>query len=197
MTHKHWAGVGVLAAVILLLGILFPRPGYVSESYIAQLVKEAVERLGAIPGTSVDSNFFSIGGVEKAHFNQALTSTSSVLCAVQNPFRPATSTIDRITVKRTTGFVGASQFDISTSTTQFASSTVALVKDKTVAAGNQDTTLWTPRFGTSTSALHWAENVKDSPFILKGVEWITVRNATGSAGSETIRGACNFDFTKF
>ena len=158
--------------------------------------------LGATPGADLDSKYSSRGGVKFYHESQAMTATSSVLCAFQNPFAPATTTIDKIVAERRSGFTAATLFDISTSTTRFGSSTVALIRAKSVAAAGKDTTIWVPRNSTSsvptnTNTLFWNEyGAEGSPFIVKGTEWITIRNATGTPGSETLTGDCSFEGTK-
>src|SRR3990167_6546851 len=141
MDKKYYVWGGILLALVLVLGMLFPRPG-------PSVVEKVIERLGAIPGTSVDSNYFSIGGIEFYQNGVGFTATSSVFCSFKNPFAPATTSIDFISVSRSTSFAATTEFDISTSTTAYGSSTVALVLGKSV-DGAQDTTLWTPRHAST------------------------------------------------
>src|SRR3990167_9801120 len=141
MDRKYLIGGGVLLALVLVLGMFFPRPG-------PSVVERVIERLGATPGTSVDSKFYSIGGQNFYQAAVGFDATSSVLCAFKNPFAPATTSIDFISVSRSTSFAATTEFDISTSTTAYGSSTVALVLGKSV-SGAQDTTLWTPRHAST------------------------------------------------
>ena|SRR3990167_2394046 len=207
---KTYFAVGAVIVGILIVGAVYPRPTVIdnTSTQINSRVDEWMEaRLGAIPGDSIDSPTVKIGGVNKFFIGKPIAGTSSVLCSIKNPYAPATTSIDRITVKRTSGFAAATTFDISTSTTAFASSTPALVRAKSVAAGIQDTVLWTPRHATSTyvsvadgvllaNTLYWNQSVITSPYVLTGTEWITVRVATTSGGTETISGYCNFEGTK-
>ena len=196
MDKKYYVWGGILLALVLVLGMLFPRPG-------PSVIEKVIERLGAIPGTSVDSNYFSIGGIEFYQSGAGFMATSSVLCSFKNPFAPATTSIDFISVKRTTGFTAATEFDISTSTTAYGSSTVALVRAQPVAAKSQDMTLWTPRHASTSvlavntgKTLFWANNVISNPYILTGNQYLTVRNSTSTPGSEKPKGVCNFKGTK-
>ena len=200
MDRKYLIGGGVLLALVLVLGMFFPRPG-------PSVVERVIERLGATPGTSVDSKFYSIGGQNFYQAAVGFDATSSVLCAFKNPFAPATTSIDFISVSRTTSFAAASEFDISTSTGQFGSSTVALVLGRSVAAASQDTTLWTPRHASTSvftvndgahlgRTLYWSDDAISNPYILTGTQWLTVKNATDTPRNETIKGLCGFRGTK-
>ena len=200
---KNYLVVGIVVVTVVLGVAIFQKTPIVNNTVN---VPEQTPPFGAIPGTSIDSNIFSIGGVQFAKFGQAVTASSSVLCAVQNPFRPATSTIDRITVRLSDGFTVASAFDISTSTGRFGSSTVSLIDGAILPADAQTDIVWTPRNSTTSiitkdsgvsSELAWSHDIDSNPFILKGSEWITVRNATGTPGNETVPGFCNFEFTRF
>src|SRR3990167_401893 len=122
---KNYFVVGVVLLVVAIAGIVYPRPVPVVDNVrsITDRVDEWMEtRLGAIPGTTIDSRIVTIGGVDIGYIGQPITATSSALCSLRNPFS-STSTIDKLTIRRTSGFEAATTFDISTSTSAFGSST--------------------------------------------------------------------------
>lgn|SRR3990167_949863 len=199
--EKKYIVAGVLLALVLVLGMLFPRPDGSLVDKIVQIVKE---QLGASPGPAVSSNYFSVGGIE--FFNKrTFTASSSVVCSITNPWSSVagrgTSTIDNLTVAINGGHSAAYEYTVSTSTSPYASSTVALVPKVSVAAGAASYSVWTPKHAASTTdagglTLNWANYLASSPFILDGGQEINVRVATSTGGNELFTGACNFSLRK-
>src|SRR3990167_1841969 len=129
---KNYLVAGVVLLVVAIVGIVYPRPVPVIDNVrsVTDRVDEWMEtRLGAIPGTTIDSQVITVGGVDIGYVGKPIAGTSSVLCSIRNPFS-STSTIDKLTIKRTSGFAAATEYDVSTSTNAFGSSTVALVRGR-------------------------------------------------------------------
>src|SRR3990172_4699317 len=89
------------------------------------------EDLGAIPGTSVDSQEFSIGGVRYAYINKTMAATSSAVCAIKNPFGSNPALI-QFSANFTDTPTAATVVTVSTSTQKMlgATSSPALVIDR-------------------------------------------------------------------
>ena len=196
---KHYLVLAVVVVAVVFGVAIFQKPPVAN---ITVNVPEQTPPFGATPGTDIDSPYLSRSGNDTFSQSFPMTATSSILCALQNPFRPGTTTIDRIVVERRSSFVGATSYDISTSTQSFASSTRALTSAHAVGAGNKDTFVWTPRTASTSipaniNELFWDEYGDTSnPFFLTGNDWLTVRVATGTPGRETLTGDCSFEGTK-
>lgn len=106
MEKKYLAWGGVLLAIVLLLGVFFPRPG-------PSVIERVVEKLGGFSGPVIDSPFLSVNGIEHLYDRQAFSTASTTLCF----FRPnATSTLLRAfaNVKTATGTAIVVDFGKST-----------------------------------------------------------------------------------
>ena len=102
-----------------------------------QAKQVATNVLGAIPGTSVDGNYFAIGGVEYYHFKTNIAASSTVPCYVRpNPFGSATTSVEMASFQPTAGTNGAFTFDFATTTSAggYGTSTPALARAVSVAA---------------------------------------------------------------
>mgnify|MGYP001609405071 CR=1 FL=1 len=206
---------GILGAMAALLVVI---SGLVASYKTAP---PADISLGAIPGNEVNGDTFIIGGLDLAKNEQALTATSSALCAFQNPFA-ATTTIQGVSIQVTRGVLGANTLDISTSSTRVGSSTPALVFARSVASLSAASIVWQPNSATSTPGATAGQNdpigrgvlsgivqaTGESNYVLGPNAWLTVRLATSSAetgGSSDgvsgsfaspFQGSCTFELKK-
>lgn len=194
-------GVLLLALVILVLGVIFPRPVEIT----VDMIQEAIQKFGAIPGNEVSGNYFTVGGVER-YFESQKNATSSVLCSFKNPFPNATTTIERVTVKTTSTFGAANTYDIATSTTAYGTSTPSLVYGKSIAANEFEQASWFPKFVASTTAslnteytnilFDEATNGGQTNFFLTGTQYLNVKVASSTPGTDTVNATCNFEGRK-
>lgn len=102
------AGVALL---VVVLGFAYFGPGKVIET-----VKEVT--VGAIPGTSVDANCFSIGGVEKCYYSSAFQSATSTYCVYRLP--TGTSTLLNFTARLDTSTGSITSLYLATSSAAYA-----------------------------------------------------------------------------
>jgi len=156
---------------------------------ITKIVKEdlssTVPKFGAVSTLNqVDNPYVSINGIQQYYYNQPMSATSSVLCSLANPFN-ATSTLVSYSAVTTVNLLGAQSFDISTSSTAFASSSLALVRAYNTPTG-QSTILWQPLATTTSSKLIGVEAtgvIGNSNIVLAPSDFITFRLATGTPGT--------------
>lgn len=169
----------VVIAAIALGGYFFPGVTTVVQ-----------EKLGATSSLDrVDSPFVSINGYRNYYYSQGINATSSVPCSVKVT---ATSTLVSYSVFAKTNTFNAATFDVSTSTSPFASggtygsSSPAYVRAFTtpnalgfslVWAGNGTTTS-TKLIGTTVS-----NNVNVSDNIIFPGQYLNLTIATTSAGT--------------
>ena len=165
-----WGGI---ITVVLILGVIFPRSG-------GSVIERVIEKVGGTPGTTVSSETFSIGGRNFAKIGRNLTATSSVVCSIKNPFGTATTSIETLGVHFESSFAAATEFTISTSTTAFASTSNPLVAPIAIGASEKLTKIY--------------KGTKDI-FLAKN-EYLNVRVATTTGGSEIPTGTCTFEGTK-
>jgi len=163
------------------------------ESACVKAAESVVPALGAIPG-NVLPRIIDYEGQQVAYYYRNIAA-SSTLCFYQNPCG-ATSTIVSANLQITRGVLGANTFDIATSTTDFGSSTPALVFAATIPTGENASFIWQPNSATtSTSVGFGAQNpllgagvlpgladgdVGQSNYILGPSERLVVRVATSS-----------------
>lgn len=171
MNKKLLGIVLVVIVVIATLGLFFPKASQV-----------VVQKLGAIPTLDgVDSAFVKINGVETAYVSQAINATSTMLCNIKNPY-PATSTPVQLSVRISSGILGANNYSVSTSSTYYGSSTPVLVLDHTIPTGSIDSMFWTlgTATGTAPSRIlpHMNTTTGETNVFLKNGEYLVVRLAT-------------------
>lgn len=144
--------IGLLVLVVLVLGMYFPRTG-------GTIVERVV---GAVPSLDgIDSPWVSINGVKQYWYFQPMNSaTSSVVCSIKNPFDgPATLksySFNATSTDKTRGGIGTPDFDLSTSTTQYATSTPSLIRDLTMiatAGAAKFNAVWTMASTTNTRVI--------------------------------------------
>lgn len=182
-----------------------------SESLIsdgpAWLMATTTESNASSAGTVTGPVYENKGGVTYAYTNVSFSSTSSVPVIIPNPFGAATTSIDSVVCKITTGVTGTNTFDLSTTTGTggYGSSTPALIYGHSVATGAQDTFVWTPYLTASTTLatgklFSMDTGLKDgtSPFFLAPSAFVTLRIATATPGTlaTPYGGSCSAQFHK-
>lgn len=179
----------ILAVVIAAFGIFGI---IVHDSKTAATIS-----FGAVPTLDgVDNPFVKIGGVRTYNYNQPMAATSSVVCSIKNPLN-ATSTLLRYSAVATaSGLSAAQSFDLSTSTTQYASSTVAFVKAYS-ATTPQFSLLWFPDVAGSASVVGTNTNGSNSVIIAPN-EYVNLRIATSTPSAFTtyLTGTCSGIFAQ-
>ena len=136
--------ISIVAALVVSIGILYVSP--------VKTTREIIEKFGAIPGNVLDHTCFTYGDVTRCSFARSLTATSSHLCSILNPVS-ATSTIESYGLLITRGVVGANQFEISTSTAAYGTSTTALMA-VSIPTGASGTFAGRPNTSTSTISIN-------------------------------------------
>lgn len=156
-------------------------------------------RLGAVATLDgVDNPYTTINGVGTYYYSQPITATSSAFCSIRNPY--ATTTIPRsLNVQVSANGMGATIIDISTSTSQYGTSSPAFVKAFSLGANAAGNIIWAGGSGTSTSATvlgltNTATGVTNgtSDIFLKANEYITFRISSSTPGTFTtyLSGRC-------
>lgn len=143
--------------------------------------------LGAVSTLDgVDNPYVSINGVRKYYQNDNIIATSSVLCSRRNPFGSATSTVEYLKFQFTNGMTGDQNLSVSTSSTQYGTSSPAIVYDRSVLSEAQDTLVWYPNSTTTpvgnTRLLNGANADGSSTFVVGPDEYLVYAVATSSAG---------------
>ena len=181
--------IGLAVVVVLALGVTFPRGKTV--------VERVVQQLGAVPTLDgVDSPFTSIGGTRTAYITQNLLATSSTICSVRNPF--ATSSLNVISVRITSGILGTNNYSVSTSTNTYATSTSVLVYDNVVTENLGDTMVWYPNASTTHPRVlpSFAFNGESTSVVRPG-EYVNVRLSTTTGATDLAayyKGTCSVEF---
>lgn len=165
------------------------------------------DRLGAVPGTEIEGNYFTVGGVQLAYVRQSLIATSSgaTSCTFKNPFSTF-ALVRSFGVNFSTTSVVAQKVSVATSTNQYLSSTSspAFVFENSVPAdATAHVFAWQPGVGTSTliNKAHSADGrnqLKDgtTPFFIRSAEYIGLKTATSTPGKQELRGTCTAVFQK-
>lgn len=166
---KITAGGLVLATVIVGAG--FSNIGLVKSAQSfwvqnGQTVQPASSELSVSAGGS------AVKGVK-----QSFTSATTTPCSIQNG--NATTSLAYFSMQITTGTSTASTFDVSTSTTAFATSST-LVSSHAVGSGAQTTLSW---FASG------AQNAIVAPN-----EWVIFKTNEAGLGGYTYTGTCSVDF---
>lgn len=183
--NKGLTGIFILA-LLVLLGVQQMRP---------ITVEVKAPDAGALPGPDIASPYLRWGNVAQYNAGPAMIATSSVQCAYQFT---ATSTIDLVGVHINGNSLGTAEtMDVSTSSTQYGSSTPALIKAFAVSsaptAANPDIVSWQPGVATTSAAGALASLANGgSPYIGYTGQWLTWRVATGTPGVFTtgLSGQC-------
>lgn len=136
----------------------------------------------------VDFPYVNIGGSRYYYYKQTMTATSSVICSIRNPFNATSTPLNYsavITANPAAGLgIAANILDLSTSTTQYGTSSPALIKAYNLAAGAQATIPWTQN-GTTTNANiigFNGLNLGVSDVFLRPGEYLNFKNSTSTAG---------------
>ena len=146
MNKRTSISIGIAVAVVVLALVFFGgKGGKVDEEAIVarvmQKVVEIVKKFGAIPGTSVDSNCFSIGGVERCYYKATFATATSTYCAFKLP--RATSTLVSFNARLDSSTSTVSMLVLATSSSPYAPLRVAAaassseISSLTVAAGTK------------------------------------------------------------
>lgn len=120
-------GIVALIVAVVALGITYFAP-------TPTQVREVIRELGAIPGTSVDSNCFTIGGLEKCYYRRAFSTATSTYCAIRLP--SSTSTLDSFTARLDTSTSTAGMLVLATSSVAYAPQAVGTATTSEVASRN-------------------------------------------------------------
>ncbi len=152
--------------------------------------------------TTNTTSYWTVGGIDYASVQVSMAATSSVPCAIPNPFGAATSTVLNHTAQITAdGLTGTQTLDVSTSSSAYASSSPAFVK-KFSATDGQHTLVWQPGVASTTNpgviGYDSFNSTGASPYRLGPSEFLTTRVATGTAGTfaSYFTGTCSATFMK-
>ena len=209
MQQKDWLVVGAVVLVMIIAFVGWSKPAQVIDAtkvdvnQISQRVYDSVIAnlpLGAMPGNSLDGPEFCVGGVCTYSVSRNMTATSAVPFAVQNPVG-ATSTLKSFTCGVTAlgGITAVHEVDVSTSTTQYGSSTPAFIKAHSTVLLELPVIVWNGEATTTSRRLVGINGATGrSDNIIGPTEYVTLRIATGSAStlSSYWTGVCNATFQR-
>ena len=202
MQQKLIAGVAGVA--LLLSGFAFlSNPTEKVIERIVERVENNDSTLGAVPGSSLDGNEWSVGGMKEYRVGQPLASaTSSVVCAIKGP--SATSTLNFAGLEFTSYDFGTIEMDVSTSSTRFGSSTPALIAGAPLAEGIVKPIIWTGDNASTTAygilgsqAQTNSTITGESAFVIGPNLWVTFRIATTASAygwPNSAKGRCGAQF---
>lgn len=194
---KLWVAL-VVIAVIAITGNFTPQG--------QNIVNQVKETFGAVSSLNeVTDGYVKINGVEYYYHNSGLAATSSVLCSIKNPwfgnFKAAlvSFTAHGTTTPVTAGGMGNQLVDLATSTTPYATSSPAYIKEgpiNLVAAEKYWSMVWLP--GATTSPRIIGSGLTGSNGYSNNVigvsEYLNLRvSTTTTSGTFTTyeSGACN------
>ena len=145
MDRKYYVWGGVLLALVLVVGIIYPRP--------TSVVERIVEKLGATPGDTLNTESWTVNGVRTYFYSSAFGNASTTVCSFRTP--SATTTVVMASMNFTNGTTSqAVGMEIAKGAFQTASTTslgtmalaagitgtlVAVTKD--AATGDETTTI--------------------------------------------------------
>jgi hypothetical protein len=181
MNNNKILGIALVAiAIIAIFGLFFPR---VSQQVVQKIV-------GSVPTLDgIDSPFITINGQREWRGTVSFTATSSVICSLKNPLA-ATSSIEYLSAEATArgGLSQANNLTISTSTSQYATSTPYLLYDWAIGTG-QWSVVFVKNSATTTaynalynSTLPGLRSTGSSNYFLAPSEYINFVIATSSPG---------------
>lgn len=202
--------VGILIAIVIAVG------GYSYPQQIASALGAVANRLPHgywdtadgyyVDGVSVidgsgnivvaDSKTLSLDGIVVYGMRTTMSSATTTPCSIQGP--AATSTLKSWTANITTGTSTAMSFDMSTSTTAYATTSNPLIKFGTTAAlasGAQGSFAWHPGASTSPFTIQQSNDYATgaSLLILKPNTWVVMKTGAG-VGGFTYTGTCSAVF---
>ena len=169
MKNNALVSAGVALLVVVLGLVFFGGPS-------VQTVREVIERTGAIPGTSVDSNCFSIGGVSRCYYKQTFSTASSTYCVF--PLPAGTSTLISFRARLDTGTTSATSLSLATSTVAFAPNRVGTTATTSSIAYQPVAGTQVPAFRIGTST--------DTNVILTGGQYLTFFARGAGIADDTI-----------
>lgn len=189
-TNIKIIGGAIVAVILSVLGVhLFSSP----NSPVAPA------NYGAVSSPDLPFNYLCVGGNCSYKAKVALTASSSVICAIQNPTGATTTLAGAgMSVNGVGGFTVSPTMDISTSTSQYGSSTPAFVYAHTLTATPGSIVAYYP--GTqNTSATIWGVISGDGSqtAVIAPNQYVTFRIATSSAGTFAggyLTGFCSAEF---
>src|SRR3990167_621259 len=114
MNRKIFLWGGVLLSIVLILGVMFPRPSQ-------QVVEKIVEKLGAFPGPDISSSYLIFNGIEHKYFSTNFNTASTTVCSFRLP--NATTTLITGSLSLTTATGSAMTWEFGKSTVQDATTT--------------------------------------------------------------------------
>lgn len=170
-TNKILVCLGVL--LVLVLGVTFPRNG---GTVAERIVEKTVGGVSTLDG--VDGSYVNINGVQTAYVSQPINATSTMLCNIKNPYT-STSTLLSLSVRVTSGILGANAYSVSTSSTYYGSSTPALVLNHNIPTGSTDSMQWFINSATTSPGVLPGVSPTGETFVkVKSGEYVVTRLAT-------------------
>ena len=159
----------------------------IAGSYYFPKIQEAV--LGAVSTLDgIDHPFANVNGYKEYYFGRPLNATSSVICALKNPYGATTTIVSISAESVTNGVTEANNLYVSTSTVWSGTSTPALINAFAMGTGLWNVELH--KYSTTTANLpEDTRFVGNNPvtgasyYILGPNEWITWKIATTTAGT--------------
>lgn len=131
MTNSKILGIALVAVVIAtFVGVSYPKTPV--EISVDKVVSEVKDKLGAVTGPNVYSDYFSINGVTRFYNRTTLTQASSTICAIRSPAATSTLVSGAVHIDINTT---ASTAVIGKATTPFATTT--LLAQAAIAAGTE------------------------------------------------------------
>lgn len=200
MNAKNLGVSVVVSVVVVIVGLYF-----FGGSTVERVIEK--ENLGAIPGSSIEGKYLTVGGVNMAYITSAFPgNASTTLCTMKNPFSKDAQLVSFSVKISSSTNATAAKASVSTSTNAFLSATTSptIVFEKVIPIRQTSYSFnWVPRLATgssttATSKLFQEQEVVlrngESPFFLRSTEYVGIKVATSTPGKEYQRGTCRAIF---
>ena len=141
---------------------------------------------GALTGPILPYNYFGFGDVVYMNVPQTMMLATTTLCAFENPFDTASSTLIDFTYQITVGTSTAATMVLATSTSVYSTSSAPFVAARTVASGAQDSSVFLPAAGYNGNGSIIGPN-----------EYVLLKTEGVGLGGYTYTGNCKATFRGF
>lgn len=162
----------VVAGILIALAII--TTGYV---LVSNHQAAPSKNVGAISSPDLPWTYLSWGGMATFRNQSAMRGATTTLCAIQSP--AATTTLAFAGYTITVGTSTASNLDLATSTSAFATTSAVLISNTSVASNAQASQSW---FSSGTNS------------IIAPNTWVIVQAGNVGLGGYTYVGSCDAEF---
>ena len=170
-----WVVSGLIALALLVSGISL-------KVALQNTGTQTTPPFGALAGPDIPFDHICVGGLCMYSYKVPIAATSSIPCAIQFP-QVGSSTLEYAAIQINGDGLGTQTFDISTSSSAFGSSSITMVKAKSITGGNSNV-IWMPTASTTTNFvgmnLLTGDIIND---VATSSDWLTFRIATSSGGT--------------